>query len=278
MTLTPVEGSPSDAIRQVRTITAYKGFDKDLRCRGYQYAVGETYTHDGNARLCDAGFHACTLPLDVLRYYPLAGGNRYHRVELDDATPSADGDSKRAARKISIGASLNLMGLVEAHVEAIWDTVKPVVDKAGAGSAHSATTGDSANSATTGYSAHSATTGDSAHSATTGRYANSATTGSSANSATTGDSAHSATTGRYANSATTGYSAGVRCSVADPTAVAAVHGEGAARGAVGSWLVLTERDDECNVVEVRAVQVDGETLKPHTYYRLTGGQLVEVDQ
>ena len=215
------------------TITAYKGFDKDLRCRGYQYAVGETYTHDGNARLCDAGFHACTLPLDVLSYYPLTGGNRYHRVELDDATPPADGDSKRAARKISIGASLNLMGLVKAHVEAIWDTVKPVVDKAGA---------------------------------------------VSANSATTGDSAHSATTGRYANSATTGYSAGVRCSVADPTAVAAVLGEGAARGAVGSWLVLTERDDECNVVEVRAVQVDGETLKPHTYYRLTGGQLVEVDQ
>ena len=239
MTLTPVEGSPSDAIRQVRTITAYKGFDKDLRCRGYQYAVGETYTHDGNARLCDAGFHACTLPLDVLSYYPLTGGNRYCRVELDDATPPAGDDSKRAARKISIGASLNLMGLVKAHVEAIWDTVKPVVDKAGA------------YSATTGYSAHSATTGD---------------------------YAHSATTGRYANSATTGYSAGVRCSVADPTAVAAVLGEGAARGAVGSWLVLTERDDKCNVVEVRAVQVDGETLKPHTYYRLTGGQLVEVDQ
>ena len=248
MTLTPVEGSPSDAIRQVRTITAYKGFDKDLRCRGYQYAVGETYTHDGNARLCDAGFHACTLPLDVLSYYPLTGGNRYCRVELDDATPPAGDDSKRAARKISIGASLNLMGLVKAHVEAIWDTVKPVVDKAGA------------NSATTGYSAHSATTGYSAHSATTGYYAN------------------SATTGRYANSATTGCSAGVRCSVADPTAVAAVLGEGAARGTVGSWLVLTERDDKCNVVEVRAVQVDGETLKPHTYYRLTGGQLVEVDQ
>jgi hypothetical protein len=287
------------------TVTAYKGFDKDLRCRGYQYAVGETYTHDGNARLCDAGFHACTLPLDVLSYYPLTGGNRYHRVELDDATPPADGDSKRAAWKISIGASLNLMGLVKAHVEAIWDTVKPVVDKAGADSANSATTGDSAHSATTGDYAHSATTGDSAHSATTGvsansattgRYANSATTGVSANSATTGVSAHSATTGdyansattgyyansattgRYANSATTGYSAGVRCSVADPTAVAAVLGEGAARGAVGSWLVLTERDDECNVVEVRAVQVDGETLKPHTYYRLTGGQLVEVDQ
>ena len=260
-------------------IYAYKGFSADLTCRGYQYEEGKTHVHPGNVSLCDSGFHACELPLDVLSYYPVARGNVYRRVTLDNAAPKRVGeDSKRVARKLTVGASINLVGLIKAHVEAIWDTVKPVVDKAGAVSANSATTGRSAHSATTGDYAHSATTGVSANSATTGRYANSATTGDYAHSATTGDSANSATTGRYANSATTGYSAGVRCSVADPTAVAAVLGEGAARGAVGSWLVLTERDDECNVVEVRAVQVDGETVKPHTYYRLTGGQLVEVDQ
>ena len=219
------------------TITAYKGFDRELRCRGYQYAEGATFVHDGDLRLCGAGFHACTLPLDVLAYYPLTSGNRYHRVELDGVAPPASGDSKRVARKISIGAGLNPAGLIQAHVEAILDTVKP----------------------------------------TTGDYAHSATTGYSANSATTGYSANSATTGRYANSATTGYSPHVRSSVADPTAVAAVLGEGAARGVVGSWLVLTERDDECSVVEVRAVQVDGETIKPDTYYRLSGGRLVAVD-
>ena len=251
-------------------IYAYKGFSADLTCRGYQYEEGKTHVHPGNVSLCDSGFHACELPLDVLSYYPVARGNVYRRVTLDNAAPKRVGeDSKRVARKLTVGASINLVGLIKAHVEAIWDTVKPVVDKAGADSAHSATTG---------VYAHSATTGVSANSATTGVSANSATTGDSANSATTGRYANSATTGRYANSATTGYSDGVRCSVADPTAVAAVLGEGAARGAVGSWLVLTERDDECSVVEVRAVQVDGETLKPHTYYRLTGGQLVEVDQ
>ena len=319
------------------TITAYKGFDRELRCRGYQYAEGATFVHDGDLRLCGAGFHACTLPLDVLAYYPLTSGNRYHRVELDGVAPPASGDSKRVARKISIGAGLNPAGLIQAHVEAILDTVKPTTgdyahsattgysansattgysahsattgryansattgDSANSAttgdsahsattgySAHSATTGYSAHSATTGYSANSATTGDSAHSATTGysansattgRYANSATTGDYAHSATTGYSANSATTGRYANSATTGYSPHVRSSVADPTAVAAVLGEGAARGVVGSWLVLTERDDECSVVEVRAVQVDGETIKPDTYYRLSGGRLVAVDQ
>ena len=217
-------------------VAAYKGFDKDLRCHGYQFREGETHVHEGAVELCHAGFHGCVLPMDMLSYYPPINGNQYRRVVLDDVAPPGSGDSKRVARKVSLGASINLMGLIKAHVEAIWDAVKPSKQEGV--------------SATTGYSAHSATTGD---------------------------YAHSATTGRYANSATTGYSAQTRSSVADPTAVAAVLGEGAARGAVGSWLVLTERDRLYNVIEVRAVQVDGEILKADTYYRLVGGQLVEVE-
>ncbi|MDF2046215.1 hypothetical protein P2P98_08595, partial [Microbacterium sp. Kw_RZR3] len=85
-----------------------------------------------------------------------------------------------------------------------------------------------------------------------------------------------ATTGRYANAATTGYSAQVRASVADMGSIAAVLGQGAARGAVGCWLVLTERDRDWNVLGVQAVQVDGETVEAGVFYTLRGGRVVKA--
>ena len=305
------------------SITAFKGFDKDLRCRGFQYEEGKTYEQDRAAVMCATGFHAVTLPLDAFTYYaPI--GSRFHAVELDGVTEKSTGDSKVAGRKITIGASLGVPGIVRAHVEAVFDLVKKPSKtvKATTGdyahaattgdSAHAATTGDSANAATTGdyanaattgdyahaattgryanaattgysahaattgRSAHAATTGDSANAATTGRYANAATTGDYAHAATTGDSANAATTGRYANAATTGYYAHVRASVADEGSIAAVLGQGAAKGAVGCWLVLTERDDNWRILGVQAVLVDGEAVKADTFYTLRGGRLVEA--
>jgi hypothetical protein len=321
------------------TITAFKGFDKYLKCRGFQYVEGETYVQDQPARLCSTGFHAVLLPLDVLKYYA-PGTSVYHAVELADVDPKREGDSKVAGRKIKIGASVDIAGLVKAHVSVVWDLVKKPSDKTAAttgdsanaattgryanaattgysanaattgryahaattgysahaattgDSAHAATTGDSANAATTGryanaattgryahaattgYSAHAATTGDYANAATTGDSAHAATTGDSAHAATTGDSAHAATTGRYANAATTGYSANVRASAKDKDAIAAVLGQGAASGVIGGWLVLTERDDELNILDVKAVQVDGETVQADVFYTLRDGKVV----
>ena len=45
----------------------YKGFDKDLKCRGYQYQIGRTEKEE-SAELCERGFHACVFPLDVFGY------------------------------------------------------------------------------------------------------------------------------------------------------------------------------------------------------------------
>lgn len=207
------------------TIEAFKGFNRDLTCRGFQYKVGETYEQDAPAQVCSTGFHAVTLPLDALSYYKPGPDSVYHRVTLDDVAERSSGDSKVAGRKITIGASVDVPGLVKAHVEAVFDLVKKP---------------------------------SKAHAATTGRYA------------------HAATTGDSANAATTGRSANVRASVKDEGSIAAVLGQGAASGAVGCWLVLTERDGNLNILGVQAVQVDGDTIKADTFYELRDGQIVEV--
>ena len=253
----------------------YKGFDKNMQCRDFQYAEGKTYVHEGRVNVCHSGFHACALPLDVLTYYPLRDGNCYHAVTLDGVAEPEGGDSKVAGRKITIGASVNVFGLVKAHVEAIW---KRATEEKEALGAHAATTGYRANAATTGDRANAATTGYRANAATTGRWAHAATTGDGAHAATTGDGAHAAATGDRANAATTGYHSAATVSGKDSIAVVTGY-ESKARGARGCWIVLTERDPySFTIKEVRAVCVDGETVKAGVFYVLQDGELVEVGE
>lgn len=100
---------------------AYKGFNNKLQCREFQYKVGETYEEE-KAELCSCGFHACEAPLDVFGYYPPAD-SRYCEVELEDVSEKTSNDSKRCARKISIGAEIGIKGIVEAGVKFIMDKV-----------------------------------------------------------------------------------------------------------------------------------------------------------
>lgn len=94
---------------------AYKGFERDMTCRGFQYAEGETY-HTDTAELCESGFHACKYPLDVLAYYP-PNSSVYHEVELDKVSDECEDDSKVCAKTIRIGARMDIASLVKASVE-----------------------------------------------------------------------------------------------------------------------------------------------------------------
>lgn len=111
---------------------AYKGFDKDMRCRGFQYKEGETYEEE-EAILCRCGFHACEDPIDVLLFYPPGRGSKYHVVELEEVSPDSDNDSgstKRVGRKITIGAELSYEDMIrehEAYVSRTSDGSKPAV-------------------------------------------------------------------------------------------------------------------------------------------------------
>ena len=106
-------------------IIAYKGFDENLKCRGFQYEIGKEYVHDGEVELCSSGFHACTNPFDVLDYYDANGKNRFCVVEQYGTIKYEDKDSKQSSSKIKIKAEIGIAGLFKAGVEWIKEKTNP---------------------------------------------------------------------------------------------------------------------------------------------------------
>ena len=117
----------------------YKGFDKDLKCKGgYQYKIGRTETTD-KAKLCEAGFHFCERPLDVFRYFAPAN-SRYCEIEAEDVSPETEeSDTKRVAKKLTVKGEIGIAGLVKAAVNIGIEEAK---GKTTGASAHAATPGN----------------------------------------------------------------------------------------------------------------------------------------
>lgn len=108
------------------TIKGFKGFDKDLKCRGYQYEVGQYFQEEGKIEACSKGFHFCENPFDVFSYYPPFtenGINRYCVVEGGGSIDKDSDDTKIACSKLHISAEIGLKGLVEAGIKFILDKV-----------------------------------------------------------------------------------------------------------------------------------------------------------
>ena len=146
-------------------IVAYKGFNADWTCRGFQYEVGNTYKHDGDAVACNSGFHACENPLNVFEYYPPTG--KLAEVHMiGSVSREENGDSKVASAEIHIKVELSLHDFIGRAVKWLTDNAKAKGNHAtGEQSAASATGYQSAASATGNYSAASATGNYSAASA-----------------------------------------------------------------------------------------------------------------
>lgn len=192
-----------------KIIHSYKGFDKDLKCRGFQYEVGKDFEMDGAIEICERGFHACEFPLDVFSYHAPAD-SRYCEVEQSGKTDKSGDGIKVASSKIHISCEIGLKGIIEAGAKFILDKVNLKDNK----------------------------------------------------ESNTGD-----------------YSA---AKVSGKESIAIVTGVGGkAAGALGDWIVLTERrvwnGDTCPIKDVKAFRVDGEKIKPDTWYQLVDGEAVEVE-
>ena len=291
------------------TIKGYKGFNKDMTCREFQYEEGKEYETD-KAEVCEKGFHACEYPLDCFSYYS-PSESVYHEVEQSGEISSKKGeDTEIASTKIKIGAKLSIAGIVQAAIEYTSSRAKKESDSDSRKGASSATGYCGASSATGDYGASSATgncgassatgdygassaTGDYGASSATGYYGASSATGyCGASSATgykgassaTGDYGASSATGNCGASSATGYKGASSAEDKDSIAVAwGYHGK--AKGVLGSYLVLADWEgDERNywtqelwsLKGAKMVRVDGEKIKENTFYTMINGEIVEV--
>jgi len=136
-----------------KVIHAYKGFDKDLKCRGFQYEVGKEYKQEGKIKCCNNGFHACEFPLDVFNYYVPGENNRYCTVTQSGKMDKEKDDSKVASSKIHIETEIGLDGIIKAGVKFILDKVNWKNQK-------ESNTGDQSAATNTGYQSAATNTGD----------------------------------------------------------------------------------------------------------------------
>ena len=284
---------------------AFKGFNKDLTCRGYQYEEGKEF-HTEMAECCDTGFHACEYPLDCFGYYDPAH-SVFHEVELSGEMDKSNDNTKVCATDIKIGARLSIAGLVKMAIDF---TVSKVNKEAGSDERHgfasatgnygassatgdygassatgncgassatgnygaSSATGNCGASSATGYKGASSATGNYGASSATGNYGASSATGDYGASSATGDYGASSATGNCGASSATGYKGA--SSVSDPTGVAVAWGhEARAKGCKGAHLILSDWK------YVGARYSDGDYMDPYDKesWELTGAKMVVVD-
>ena len=130
---------------------AYKGFNRDMTCRGFQFEEGKTYEEE-RAELCEAGFHACENPMDCMVYYNPAE-SVYHEVELEDVSSERKDDTKICGKKIKIGARLSISKFVELSIQYMKEHCSD------GGKKEASNTGDRSMASNTGYGSVASNTG-----------------------------------------------------------------------------------------------------------------------
>ena len=136
---------------------AYKGFNHDMTCRGFQFEIGKTYTHEGEIKLCEAGFHACEAPLDVFNFYPPTAV--FAEVELSGVSEETHKqDTKRVSKLLTVKEAIDIAGLVKAQVE--WCSKKSDATISKGNSSTAVSSGNSSKAASSGDYSTAASSGD----------------------------------------------------------------------------------------------------------------------
>lgn len=279
-------------------VIAYKGFNSDLTCRGFQYEIGGEYRCDEKIILCEKGFHACKEPLNVLNYYSKPD-SRYCLVEQSGAIMGSVDNSKQVSSEIKIIKEIGLDGLVKAEVERLNETTKnnktdEATIKSECDGAWINSTRGFTNIYSKGYGTQIYSGGGHTRIISVGNGAIIDSEGLSNEIYSIGCLARICSIGDYAkinaNSHSKIFSTGNYAQICTSGIGGAVYSMGyhsiincrgintIVRAKKGSWITLTEWKMISGVLEVSCVKteyVDGERIKEDTFYVIRNGKFVE---
>jgi hypothetical protein len=282
----------------------FKAFNKGMICKGKQYKENTEYKEKGEIEICENGIHYCENPLDVLDYYDLCESEF---AEVEDLGDTKTDGQKNVTNHILIKGKLDLKGFVKASIEFLWERCK--IDKTDysqlAASGYSsklaasgyysqlaasgdysklAASGYSSKLAASGYYSQLAASGDSSQLAASGYssklaasgyYSQLAASGDSSKLAASGDSSQLAASGDSSQLAASGDSSKLAASGKN-SICAAIGKDSQVKGIKGTWIVLSEFNDDNSVKCVKSAKIDGKKLKADTFYKLENGKFIET--
>lgn len=235
-----------------KEIVTFKGFNKDLKCRGFQFAIGETFHHDGKVEACGSGFHACECPFDVFSYYPPAESRYAETISFGITDSEEGGDTKIASSSITIKAELTLPQFIQRGIEWIWSKIDKSLEQ-------QIMTGDWSAATNTGNRSAATNTGDQSAATNTGNRSAATNTGYQSAATNTGDRSAAEVSGSQSVAASLGI-------------------EGKARASEGGAIVLCYRDEDGELIHIRASKVGENGIMPNTWYQLDkDGEFVECE-
>ena len=218
-------------------IITYKGFDKDFKCRGFQYEVGNTYETDDDIACCNRGFHACESPMEVFDYYDMLT-SRFAEVEQSGKIDKEAASTKTCSSRIKIKAELKLADIINLGVEWLKEITSPSKIEAN-------------------------------NTSNDGDYAKIGSSGDSAQIGSSGDYAKIGSSGDYAQIGSSGQDSVIMCAGHDSKAKAAI----GSWITLAEWKRI---EDVWKPICVKTEQVDGKRIKADAYYRLIDGKFEEV--
>ncbi|EHJ2249053.1 hypothetical protein QJ428_00445 [Salmonella enterica] len=226
-----------------KEIVTFKGFNKELKCRDFQFEIGKTFHHDGKVEACGSGFHACEFPFDVFSYYPPAESRYAETISFGVTDREEEGDTKIASASITIKAELTLPQFIQRGIEWIWSKIDKSLEQQIMSGNWSAATN-------------------------TGNCSAATNTGNCSAATNTGDWSAATNTGNWSAAEVSG----------SQSVAAALGIEGKARASEGGAIVLCYRDKNGELIHIRASKVGENDIMPNTWYQLNeDGEFVECE-